>query len=117
MLHAQYHLPVIAAPKRQNSVTSGIILLNQKLWPRARIHGPPEPELYVTSNCRQTIYQMENYKYKEHKENRPISELPVKADDDHPDGLRYLALHLKYGIIQQDKPIPKTVSFNEYGLL
>ena len=64
-----------------------------------------------------TIYQMENYKYKEAKEDRPPSDLPVKKDDDHPDALRYLKLYLKYGLPDNKKSNYKQPKFNSYGLL
>ena len=110
-------LPVIGAPKRQNSVPTGIQLLGQKLRPKIQIIGEPAPDYLFTSNCKKTIYQFENYRYKENRPDRPTSELPVKMHDDHPDAIRYLELYLKYGLVQKQKPIPQTVKFNQYGLL
>lgn len=109
--------PAIPVPKKQNSITSGIALLATKLRPKVKMLGFPEPDIYFTPNCKYTIYQMENYKYKENKADRPVSDLPVKKDDDHPDGLRYLALWLKWGHQTETKPITSTVRFNDYGLL
>ena len=63
---------------------SGIVLLSQKLLPKIKLVGLPEPDIYFTDNCPHTIYQMENYKYKESVADRPTSELPIKKDDDHP---------------------------------
>jgi hypothetical protein len=44
--------------------------------------------------------------------------MPIKMNDDHPDAIRYLLLHLKFGLMKNDKPIknimPRT---NQYGLL
>lgn len=117
----QEGFPVVGAVKGGNgsrsSIVSGIILLSQKLLPKIKLVGLPEPDIYFTENCSHTIYQMENYKYREHKENRPTDETPIKKDDDHPDGLRYLALWLKYGHKKDEKPIASTVKFNEFGLL
>lgn len=107
---------VIPAPKRQNSVPVGIQLLASKLKPKLQLVGTPEPEYYFTSNCKHTIYQFENYRYRENKKDRPVSELPLKIDDDHPDGLRYLELYLKYGLVKNQRPIKNTLSFNQYGL-
>jgi phage terminase large subunit len=109
-------LPMIEAPKKQGSVVAGITLLKQKLKPKIQILGLPEPEYYFLSTCKHTIYQFENYKYKENKPDRPASELPMKQDDDHPDGIRYLELYLKYGVVQKQEPIRSTLKFNQYGL-
>lgn len=114
-------LTIIPAPKHAgtgSSITSGIQLLATMIRPKIQLTGNPEPDLYVTENCKHTIYQLENYRYRENKKDRPISDLPVKKNDDHPDGLRYLKLYLKYGLndtknkVQYNKP-----KFNSYGLL
>lgn len=110
--------PVFGAPKKQGSISAGIILMNQKIKPKIQLTGLPEPDFYITENCRKTIYQFENYRYREHKKDRPVSDLPVKKDDDHPDGLRYLALYLKYGLPNKDDKINiEQPKFNQYGLL
>lgn len=113
-------IPIIAAPKRQNSVPDGIQLLGGMVKPKVQLTGLPEPDLYITQNCKFTIYDFENYKYPEKKadENeRPPSDLPVKKDDDHPDGLRYLKLYLKYGLPKKEKSQYKKPEFNSYGLM
>lgn len=110
-------LNVVPSPKRQNSIQSGIMLLAQRLTPKIQLAGKPEPDLYFSQNCRNTIIQFEQYKYKEAKDDRPASELPIKAMDDHPDALRYLALYLKYGLTKKKKPIKSGVQFDERGLL
>lgn len=112
------HLPVIGAPKKQGSVPAGIQLMGQKLFPRMQMLSMPEPNMYVTANCKNTIYQLENYRYKENKKDRPASDLPVKMNDDHPDAIRYLLLYLKYGLMKNDKPInaPLPMKTNQYGL-
>jgi hypothetical protein len=111
-------LPVIGAPKKQGSVPAGIQLMGQKLQPKIQLLGTPEPDMYFTTDCPKTIYQMENYRYRENKVDRPASDMPIKMNDDHPDAIRYLLLHLKFGLMKNDKPIgnimPKT---NSYGLL
>jgi hypothetical protein len=113
----QENFPAIPAPKKAGSIVSGITLLGTKLRPKVKLLGMPEPDIYFTANCKKTIYQMENYKYKENKADRPASDLPVKHDDDHPDALRYLALWLKWGMAKQETPIVASVKFNSYGLL
>lgn len=109
-------LPIFGAPKRSGSVISGITLLSAKIQPKIQLLGLPEPDLYVTSNCQKTIFQLENYRYRESKQDRPISDMPIKMHDDHPDGLRYLALYLKYGLVKTQTPIKNTLKFNQYGL-
>ena len=108
---------VIPAPKKQKSVTSGIQLLGAMIKPKIQLLGLPEPDIYFTENCKMTIYQMENYKYREIKKDRPVTDEPVKKDDDHPDGLRYLKLYLKYGLPDKKKVDYKKPQFNQYGLL
>jgi hypothetical protein len=111
-------LPVIPAPKRQNSVPTGISLLGSKLAPKIQLVGTPEPDYYFFSHCKHTIYQFENYRYRENKKDRPVSDLPLKMDDDHPDGIRYFELWNKYGISEQKRtPILNKPKFNQYGLL
>lgn len=109
-------LPVIPAIKGEGSVQSGITLLGSKLKPKIQLTGDPEPQYYFFETCKHTIYQFENYKYKEKKENRPASDLPIKENDDHPDGIRYLELWLKNAADQKKKKIQRKVpKFSQYG--
>jgi hypothetical protein len=108
--------PIIPAAKTANSVKSGIQLLGQRMKPRLQLVGMPKPQIYFTKNCPETIVEFEQYKYKEARKEHPVDELPLKVNDNHPDGLRYLALHLKYGMISNDKAPTNTLKFNEYGL-
>lgn len=112
----QLNMPIFPAPKRQGSVSAGITLLGTKLTPKIQLLGLPEPDVYVTSNCAKTIYQLENYRYREVKKDRPASDAPIKMHDDHPDAIRYLALHLKYGVLKQTGSLPPKPKFNAYGL-
>ncbi len=109
-------ITVIEAPKRANSVPTGIQLMGQMIRPRLQLIGEPRPSFYVTNNCEYTINNFESYKYPSKKEDRKTTETPIKKDDDHIDGLRYLALYLKYGTIR-DEPIRVKNPFQgEYGL-
>lgn len=111
--------PITPVIKRQDSIIHGIDLLRQKLKPRTQLIGPPKPTIFFSSVCKNIIQEMEAYKYPEDKPERNPSELPVKENDHGPDALRYLALHLKYGL-QRDDKLPKSSvvsSFNSYGLL
>lgn len=109
-------LNLIAAPKRQKSVTAGIVLLAARMKPKLQEAGEPKPDLFITSNCKNSIIQFESYQYREAKEDRPVSEEPVKMNDDIPDAVRYLALFLKYGLVKKKKPIASGIKTNQYGV-
>ena len=111
--------PMIASPKKQNSIVSGIELLRVRLKPKTQIIGDPKPNYYVTNNCRGTIYDWTHYRYREFKNDRHPSETPEKRYDDSLDAIRYLALWFKYGMAKDEKiPEQSTMkSMNEYGLL
>jgi len=110
-------LPVVPSPKQGgNSIISGIQLLAIRLRPRMQLIGEPMPQIMFTSNCKHTIMDFEQYKYPEIKKDRPSNELPMKVNDDHCDGIRYLALYLKYGVIKADK-ISKPMNFGAYGVM
>lgn len=115
--HFNFQVAIIPAPKRQNSLPDGIQILGGMIKPKIQLTGLPEPDFYITENCKMTIYQFENYKYAEKKEDRLPSELPVKKDDDHPDGLRYLKLYLKYGLPDNKKVNYTKPKFNSFGLM
>lgn len=108
-------LPVVAVTKGQGSVASGIILLATKLKPREQLLGLPKPNYFFTSNCPETIFQMENYRYREVKAGATPNENPLKQHDDHPDGLRYLELWLKHGINTEKKYNISNIKLNNYG--
>lgn len=112
-----YTPAVIPAPKGQGSVASGVQLLAGMIKPKIQMIGEPEPDIYFTDNNKHTIYQFENYKYRELKKDRLPSEDPLKKDDDHPDGLRYLRLYLKYGNQEKRKSPVKKPQFNSFGML
>lgn len=113
-------MPVIPAPKKQNSVPAGIQLLSQRLKPKIQITGAPKPGYYIdVKNCPKTVYDWTHYRYKEVKKDRHPMEVPEKKFDDSLDSIRYLALHFKYGQVK-DEPMPKTLiekSLNQYGIL
>lgn len=111
--------PVIPSPKKQNSVLAGIDLMRKRIKPKVQIMGTPKPNYYVTSNCKNTIYEWTHYRYKEIKENRPPQELPEKKYDDMLDALRYLELFFKFGH-PKDEKVPQSSmikDLNPYGLL
>jgi hypothetical protein len=98
---------------------TGIALISEKLKPRMQLVGPPKPSMYVSTACKHLTFELESYHFPEEKAERNPSDVPVKVDDHGPDALRYLALHLKFGLVK-DEPIPKTEmekQINSYGLL
>ncbi len=104
--------PVVPAPKKQNSVLSGIDLLRKRIKPKIQIIGPPRPNYYVSKNCKKTIYDWTHYRYREIKEDRPPQELPEKRYDDSLDALRYGELFFKFGHPKDDK-IPDSSMLKE----
>lgn len=111
--------PIMPVIKRQDSIIHGINLIREKLKPRIQLVGEPKPTLFISSACKNIIQEIEAYKYPEDKPDRNPSELPMKENDHGPDALRYLMLHLKYGL-QKDDKIPKSSVIketNSYGLL
>lgn len=113
-------MPVIPAPKKQNSVPAGIQLLAQRLKPKIQLTGDPKPGYYIDiKNCPKTTYDWTHYRYKEVKKDRHPMELPEKKFDDSLDGIRYLALHFKYGQVKDDKPLKFEMEkqTNQFGLL
>lgn len=111
--------PIVPVVKRQDSIIHGINLIREKLKPRIQLVGEPKPTLFISSVCKNFIQEIEAYKYPEDKPERNPSELPQKENDHGPDALRYLELHLKYGLNKDDK-FPKASLLketNSYGLL
>lgn len=111
--------PIVPVVKRLDSIIHGIDLVRTKLRPRIQLVGPPKPTLFISSVCKNFIQELEAYKYPEDKPDRNPSELPVKENDHGPDAIRYLALHLKYGLQKEDKlPVASLVKeLNEFGML
>lgn len=112
--------PIVPVVKKGDSIIHGIDLIRTKLKPRIQLVGDPKPTLFFSSVCKNVIKEMELYKYPEDKPDRNPSELPMKEDDHGPDALRYLVLHLKYGVNNQNDKFPKPAILketNSYGLL
>lgn len=112
-------LPVIPAPKKQNSVLSGIQLFSKRLKPKQQIIGAPKPNYFVTKNCKATRHDFKRYRYKEVKANRHPQENPEKRNDDTMDALRYIELFFKFGLADDyNMPVQSTTKqLNEFGLL
>ena len=114
----QKYFPVVPVVKKGDSIPEGIRLVTQKLRPRMQLTGPPKPCLFIASNCKNLIFEMDQYHYPEKKMDRNANENPVKENDHLCDALRYLALHFKHGqSANNNQPINTKVSFNEMGLL
>lgn len=111
--------PITPVIKRADSIPHGIDLLRQKMKPRIQLVGDPKPTLFISSVCKELIQEIEGYQYPEEKKDRNPDEVPVKKNDHGPDALRYLALHLKYGVNKVEKlPVNSMLKEqNSYGLL
>lgn len=111
--------PIVPVVKHTDSIIHGIDLIRTMLKPRIQLVGQPKPTLFISSICKNLIQEMEAYKYPEDKPDRNPSELPMKDDDHGPDALRYLVLHLKYGLVKDNKPLTFEMEkqTNLYGLL
>lgn len=117
----QRSFPIVGVNKANDAkgYATGIGLVTEKLKPRQQLIGPPKPSLYVGSNCKHFIYELESYRFPEEKPERNASDVPVKEDDHGPDALRYLFLHMKYGLVKDEKPLVFEMQkqTNIYGLL
>jgi hypothetical protein len=111
-------MPAIPVVKKPDSVPLGIQLIGQLLKPRQQLIGEPKPKMLIGKNCPHTVFEFEMYKYPSKKKDRPQQERPMKQDDHHPDAIRYVELHLKYGLADNtSKPLKVGPQFNEYGIL
>lgn len=111
--------PVIGVTKANDTkgYQLGISLITEKLKPRMQLVGPPKPSLYIGSNCKKFIFELESYRFPEDKPERNPSDVPIKENDHGPDAARYLFLQLKFGVQTKDVlPEIKPV-YNEFGLL
>lgn len=113
-------LPVIPAPKHQNSIAAGIQLFSKRLRPKIQLIGDPKPNFMLdTEACPKTHYDFTHYRYKEVKVDRHPMENPEKKFDDSMDALRYLELFFKFGM-QKDDKIPQNSMLkeqNSFGLI
>lgn len=112
--------PVIGVNKANDTkgYQLGISLITQKLKPRPQLVGKPKPSLYVGSNCKNFIFELESYRFPEDKPERNASDVPIKEDDHGPDAARYLFLQLKHGLQKEAKiPVATAIkNLNEYGI-
>jgi hypothetical protein len=113
--------PVAGVNKANDSkgYATGIGLVTEKLKPRMQLVGLPKPSLYIGSNCKHFILEIESYRFPEDKPDRNASDIPVKENDHGPDALRYFFLHMKHGIQAEEKALVFEMEkhSNEYGLL
>lgn len=117
----QRKYPIVGINKANDTrgYATGIALVAEKLKPRLQLVGLPKPSLFVGSNCNHFIYELESYRFPEDKPERNPSDIPLKVDDHGPDAARYLFLHLKYGVKEDNKPLEFEMEkmSNEFGLL
>lgn len=122
---AQKGFPIVPVTKSGastvpgGSISHGIDLIRTMLKPRIQLVGEPKPTIFFSSTCKNLIQEIEAYSYPEDKKDRNPSEVPMKDNDHGPDALRYIALHLKYGLQPQEKPLKfeLTKQMNEYNLI
>lgn len=115
-------MPIIGVNKANDThgYQLGISLITEKLKPRMQLIGDPKPTLYIGSNCKNFIFELEAYRFPEDKPERNPSDVPIKENDHGPDAARYLFLQLKHGLTKDDdKPLvfEMAKSTNSYGLL
>lgn len=116
----QRSFPIVGINKANDTkgYSTGIALITQKLKPRLQLVGLPKPTLFISSTCKSFLFEMEGYKFPEEKKDRNPSDVPVKENDHGPDALRYLALHLKFGIDNKNDKLPTPhMQLNGFGLL
>jgi len=109
--------PVVGVNKANDTkgYQLGIGLVTEKLKPKEQLIGKPKPSLYLSSVCKNLLFELESYKFPEEKANRNPADVPVKENDHGPDAIRYLFLHLKHGI-NKEETLPKpSMKFNNYG--
>lgn len=117
----QRDFPIVGINKTADAkgYAIGIALVTEKLKPRTQLVGPPKPQFFVSSVCKNFTFEMESYRFPEDKPDRNPTDIPVKENDHGPDAWRYLLLHLKHGIAKDEK-IPETYlkkQENMYGIL
>ena len=115
-------MPVIGVNKANDTrgYQLGISLITEKLKPRMQLIGEPKPSLYIGSNCKNFIFELEAYRFPEDKPERNPSDVPIKENDHGPDAARYLFLQLKHGLNKDnDKPLTFEIqkATNMYGIL
>lgn len=115
-------MPVVGVNKANDTkgYQLGISLITEKLKPRTQLIGDPKPTLYIGSNNKNFIQELESYHFPEEKADRNPSDVPVKENDHGPDAARYLFLHLKHGLNSDKDKLPTfelAKQSNSYGLL
>lgn len=114
-------MPIVGVNKANDTkgYQLGISLITEKLKPRQQLIGLPKPSLYIGSNCKKFIFELEAYRFPEDKPERNPSDVPIKENDHGPDAARYLFLQLKHGLQQEEKPLTFELDklTNQYGLI
>jgi hypothetical protein len=119
MMGKEYPVAGINKASDSKGYATGIGLVTAKLKPRMQLVGLPKPSLFIGSNCKNFIFEIESYRFPEEKADRNASDIPVKENDHGPDALRYFFLHMKHGLVKDEKPLVFEMEkhSNEYGLL
>lgn len=75
--------PVVGVNKANDTkgYQLGISLITEKLKPRLQLIGLPKPSMYIGSNCKNFIFELESYRFPEDKPERNPSDVPIKEND------------------------------------
>lgn len=118
----QRSFPIVGVNKANDTkgYATGIALITEKLKPRMQLVGTPKPSLFIHKSNKNFIFEMESYRFPEDKPDRNPSDVPIKENDHSMDALRYLALHLKFGLVNKTNikmgGIPKDAIIGMYGI-
>lgn len=107
-------IPIVGASKTADSITAGINMITESLMPRTQIAGDPRPKMFISSVCKNLIYEFSNYSYPEQKVDRNEKEAPLKKNDHALDALRYAKLYMTHDV-NEKVDIPKFTGIDDDG--
>lgn len=99
--YANHGIFIEPVSKEADSIRTGIRLIQDRLI----VQGNGKPKLFVSSNCKNLIWEFETYRYPDKKDDHNDPEEPLKENDHAMDALRYLML--TYARPDATKPIKK----------
>jgi hypothetical protein len=81
-------------PEEKSSRISSVNIIRYLLDPMGR-----EPLLYISTECKNLIREIERYHHPDQRLNQNIDEIPAKIDDHAVDALRYIVTRMYRGVI------------------
>lgn len=75
----------------KNDILPGISAIGEKL----KVNESKKPALLINKECKNLIYELENYRYVEKDRTGGFTEIPLKKDDHACDALRYAIYSMK----------------------